>query len=85
MKRKKIVDDTQITKIPLFKHETRRGNPTKPEIRSENAKEASSMLVIDCKVLFLQIKKTTKPFTSTMSKQMKAKSTIIDAERISWC
>lgn len=79
--RKKIVEDTQMFRMFIFKQKKRKGSPTEPEIKSENANEVRNMFVSDLSALFLQIKKITMPFTMIISKQMKAKSTVIDAER----
>lgn len=79
--RKKIVEATQMIIMPLFEQKRSKGNPSKPEIRSESAKEVRNMLVRDFSVLFLTAKNITTPFTITISKQMKAKSTIIDGGR----
>lgn len=79
--RKKIVEDTQMFRMFIFKHKKRKGSPTEPEIRSESASEVRNMFVSDLSALFLQIKKITITFTMIISKQMKAKSTVIDAER----
>lgn len=81
VKRKKIVEDTQMFIMLIFKQKNSRGSPTKLLIRSETASEVRNMFVSDLNALFLQIKKITSPFATTINEQMKDKSTIIEAER----
>ena len=60
----KIVDSTQTMRKSLVKHIRARGIPTRPDNKSDVAKEARNMLVGVLSVFFLWIKMITKPFTA---------------------
>lgn len=81
----KMVEDTQILMSSLTKQITRRGIPTRPEMRSENASETRNMLVSVLNVFFLWIKKMTRPLTIIISRHMKDKITIKDGARSFGC
>ncbi|KAL9979107.1 hypothetical protein ACROYT_G016718 [Oculina patagonica] len=71
--RMKMAEDTQTLIMPLTKQMTRRGIPTRPDMRSESANEVRNMLIM----------KITRPLTATIIRHMKDKATINDAGRSS--
>ena len=81
----KMAEDTQTLIRSLTKQETRRGIPTRPDMRSESASEARNRLVVVLRLSFLRIKKITRPLTATIKRHMKEKVTIRDTERTSIC
>lgn len=75
----KIVDSTQTMRkslVKLVKHISARGIPTRPDNKSDVAKEARNMLVGVLSVFFLWIKMITKPFTALISRHMKDNITV---------
>ena len=72
----KIVDSTQTMRKSLVKHIRARGIPTRPDNKSDVAKEARNMLVGVLSVFFLWIKMITKPFTALISRHMKDNITV---------
>ena len=81
----KMAEDTQTLIRSLTKQMTRRGIPTRPDMRSESASEARNILVSVLRLSFFWIKKTTRPLTATISRHMKEKVTINDTGRNSIC
>jgi len=72
----KIVEETQTFIVSFTKQMTRRGIPTRPDRRSENASEVRNIFVSVLSILFTQAKKMTRPLTATISKHMKDIRTI---------